>query len=81
MVYWRWPTLLEQARQQSGERLHYAQIAQATGLSISTVYLLTEHPPKRVDIHTLDRLLIFLRQYLGPITTNDLLEFEHSESP
>lgn len=80
MVHWRWPMLLEQARQKSGERLHFSHIAQATGLSVSTVYLLTEHPPKRVDIHTVNQLLIFLRQYLGPITTNDLLEFEHSES-
>ena len=80
MVHWRWPTLLEQAREKSGERLHFAQIAEATGLSISTVYLLTEHQPKRVDINTLNQLLLFLRKYLGPITTDDLLEFEHSES-
>jgi predicted DNA-binding transcriptional regulator AlpA len=43
MMNWRLPELLEEARRKSGERLNLPQISEATGLSVSTVYMLIEH--------------------------------------
>lgn len=76
MMHWHLPELLEAAREKSGERLNLPQISAATGLSVSTVYMLTERTPKRIDVNTINQLLVYLSSYLGPLTTHDLLEFE-----
>lgn len=76
MMHWHLPELLEEARHRSGESLNLPHIAGATGLSVSTVYMLIERTPKRVDTNTLNQLLTYLSRYLGPLTTNDILEFE-----
>jgi hypothetical protein len=76
MMHWRLPELLEEARRRSGEHLNLPHISEATGLSVSTVYMLTERTPKRVDVNTMHQLLVYLSHYLGPLTTHDLLEFE-----
>jgi hypothetical protein len=79
MVHWHLPKLIEQVRRESNEPLSLPQIAHATGLAVSTIYILVEHPPKRVDTWTLNQLLIFLSHHLGPLSMNDLLEFEFPE--
>jgi hypothetical protein len=38
--------------------------------------MLIEHRPKRIDVNTVHQLLVYLSRYLGPLNTNDLLEFE-----
>lgn len=79
MMHWHLPALLERARHKSGEPLNLPQISQATGLSVSTVYMLIERTPKRVDVNTIHQLLLYLSHYLGPLTTSDLLEFENPQ--
>lgn len=79
MMHWHLPKLLEEARSKSGEHLNLPQISEATGLSVSTIYMLIERSPKRIDANTMNRLLTYLSRYLGPLTTNDLLEFELTE--
>jgi hypothetical protein len=79
MVHWHLPRLIEQVQQASDEPLSLPQIARTTGIAVSTIYMLVEHPPRRVDTRTLNQLLIFLSQHLGPLTMNDLLEFESPE--
>jgi hypothetical protein len=76
MMHWRLPELLEEVRRKSGERLNLPQISEATGLSVSTVYMLIEHRPKRIDVNMVHQLLVYPSRYLGPLNTNDLLEFE-----
>jgi len=79
MVHWHLPRLIQEVQKKNGDELTLPRIAREVGIAVSTIYLLMETPPRRVDVQTAERLLTFLSQHLGPLTMNDLLEFEFSE--
>jgi hypothetical protein len=81
MVHWHLPQLIRDVQDKSGGKLTLPHIAREAGIAVSTIYLLMEKPPKRLDVPTAERLLTFLSRYLGPLTMNDLLEFKFSEGP
>lgn len=76
MMEWRLSNLLGEYQQKTGERLTYRAIAEATGISKTTVTAMATGSSKRTDLETLDAVLTFLRAKLDrPLTTDDLLHF------
>lgn len=75
MMRWRLKELMQRYAEVTGEPLLPRHLALATGLATSTVHQLVEGNPKRVSFETGDVLLNFFSEKLGPLTTDDLLEF------
>lgn len=75
MIRWRLDELMEQYREATGEPLKPTHLAQKTGLAPSTIHKHVHRPPLRVDFQTLEVLLKFFSNTLGPLTTQDLVEF------
>ncbi len=75
MIQWHLEELMAQYREKTGEPLKPAHLAEKTGLAASTIHKHVHHPPLRIDFQTLDVLLHFFSNTLGPLTTQDLVEF------
>jgi DNA-binding Xre family transcriptional regulator len=59
---------------ETGDRITYEEITEATGLSPNTLSKLSTNKAGRTDLDTIDRLLEFFSQKLGrELETNDLL--------
>lgn len=75
MMIWRLKDLMARYGEKTGKPLLPRHLALGTGLANSTTYQLVEGNPKRVSFDTAEALLTFLSKELGPLDTNDLLEF------
>jgi len=75
MVHWHLNDLIVRYRKATGEPLLQRHLADATGLAPSTIHYLVNKPPLRVDLRSVDALLAFFSEVLGPLTTQDLVEF------
>lgn len=75
MVRWRTQELMKAYEEKTGEALTMTKLAIATGLSGSAIHKHMHYSPMRMDTRTVDALLTFFSRALGPLTTNDLLEF------
>lgn len=75
-LQWRLNELFDAIREARGKDLSLVQIAEESGISSSTIYSLTDHTPRRVDLNVLSRLMVYLHQQLGDLDTNDILRFE-----
>jgi DNA-binding Xre family transcriptional regulator len=74
MIKWRLFDLIGRVMVEKGERVSYRQIADATGLSKSTVALIATGKATRTDLQTIGVLLRFFSNRLGfQVTPNDLL--------
>ncbi len=73
---WRFSELQGRVQAQTGHRVTYEEISDATGLANQTIALLSTGKAKRLDLATIEKLLTFFAQRLGEdLTTNDLLEY------
>jgi hypothetical protein len=75
MIRWRLQNLMQAYQEKTGERLTMTTLAQETGVSPSAVHKHMHYSPMRVDMRTLDSFLRFFSRSLGPLTTQDLVEF------
>jgi hypothetical protein len=50
-------------------------LAKATGLAPSTIHYMTHNQPARVELRSVGLLLAFFSSALGPLTSQDLIEF------
>ena len=75
MVRWRTQDLIKAYEEKTGEILTMSKLALATGLSGSAIHKHMPYPPMRMDTRSVDAILTFFSRTLGPLNTNDLLEF------
>ncbi len=75
MVRWRLKELMEQYRETTGEPLLMVHLAHRAGLAPSTIHNLIHNVPDRIGFNTVESLLTFFTPALGPLTTQDLVEF------
>lgn len=75
MIKWRTQELMRAYEEKTGETLTMTKLAIGTGLSGSAIHRHMHYPPLRMDTRTVDALLTFFSRALGPLNTNDLLEF------
>jgi DNA-binding Xre family transcriptional regulator len=62
--------------------LNAHQLAQRSGLSLTTVYAITGSKVQRVDLKTLERILLTLRELTGDeVQVGDLLSLGSSQEP
>lgn len=72
---WHLKELIGRAESVSGENISYRDICDATGISPNTITQMATGKAKRVDLHTVDRLLDFLGEKAGDnLTLDDLLK-------
>ncbi|MEM7133337.1 MAG: helix-turn-helix transcriptional regulator [Chloroflexota bacterium] len=76
MVRWNLVKLIGRYQTATGSRLSNRRLAQATGLSRCTIGALVSNQTTRVDLKTLDSLLLFFSEEIDePLRLDDLLEF------
>jgi hypothetical protein len=74
MTRWRINTLLGRLKDTDPKLAEYRSIYNATGVATSTISGIV-NGTRRVDLDVVDRLLGYFNEHLGPLTTQDLIEF------
>ena len=74
-VRWRLNELIIAYRKATGEPLLGLHLANATGLAPSTIHYMINNQPARVELRSIGLLLDFFSTALGPLTSQDLIEF------
>ena len=75
MVRWRTQELIRAYEEKTGTTLTMSALALGSGLSGSSIHKHMHYPAMRMDTRSIDALLTFFSGVLGPLNTNDLLEF------
>lgn len=76
MMRWRLRELMGQYQSQTGDKITYEEITEATGLSPNTLSKVGTNKAGRTDLETLERLLYFFSEKLGrELDTGDLLAY------
>jgi DNA-binding Xre family transcriptional regulator len=71
---WHLKELIGRAESVTRESISYRDISGATGISTNTLTNIATGRAQRVDLGTVDTLLVFFKDKLGEeLTTNDLL--------
>ncbi len=74
-IRWHLNELMVAYRKATGEPLLAVHLAKAAGLAPSTIHYMTHQFPVRIELRSVGLLLAFFSQALGPLTTQDLIEF------
>lgn len=71
---WHLKELIGRAESVTRESISYRDISSATGISTNTLTNIATGRAQRVDLDTVDTLLVFFKGKIGEeLTTNDLL--------
>ena len=76
MVRWKMDGLIQRYEEATGSSIKATQLMREANLSPSTTYLVLRGEPLRISLKSIDSLLSFFSQYLGPLQISDLIEFE-----
>ena len=73
---WKFGELRGRVQAATGKIVTYEEINDATGLANQTISSIGTGKAKRLDLHTIEKLLAFFSARLGEqLSTNDLLEW------
>ena len=79
MVQWSLYKILGRYQAQTGRPMSLNQLADDSGVTRSVVMSIASGQSKRVDLKTLNRLLDYFVDKMGPVSVADLLEYVPGE--
>lgn len=78
---WRLNELMGEYQTATGNKITQREIAQATGLSTTTLSMISQNKTERADLDTLNTLIRYFARTLNrPVNTSDILQFRENGS-